>query len=128
MRSNAEKWLTLQTDIRPDFAKSWVYIKPLFREAFGSKMDESKVFMAIKELGHKSTELVRDYAIRFNENWRTIKQLMKPKVINIPAAEADRTVAVCQGIYAQGFLDAQMEIQKILFVSTLDMPLLKKVV
>ena len=53
---------------------------------------------------------------------------MKPKVINIPAVEADRTVAVCQGIYAQGFADAQMEIQKILFVSTLDMPLLKKVV
>ena len=31
MRSSAEKWLTLQADIRPDFAKSWTYIKPLFR-------------------------------------------------------------------------------------------------
>ena len=128
MRSNAEKWLTLQADIRPDFAKSWIYIKPLFREAFGSKMDESKVFLTIKELGHKPTELVRDYAIRFNENYRTIKTLMKPKIINIPANEADRTVAVCQNIYAQGFADAQMEVQKILFVATLDMPLLKKVV
>ena len=53
---------------------------------------------------------------------------MKPKVINVPAAEADRTVAVCQGLYAQGFLDAQMEFQRIMFVSTLDMPLLTKVV
>jgi len=35
MRSNAEKWLTLQADIRGrDFLKSWQYIKPLFREAY----------------------------------------------------------------------------------------------
>ena len=128
MRSNAEKWLMLQADIRPDFARSWTYIKPLFRVAFGTKMDKSKVFLALRELGHKPTELVQDFAIRFNESWRTIKSLMKPKIINVPAAEANRTIAVCQGLYAQGFLDAQMEFQRIMFVSTLDMPLLTKVV
>ena len=69
MRSNAEKWLTLQSDIRgADFRKSWQYIKPLFREAFGSKMDESKVFLTLKDLGQKHSELVRDFAIRFNDN------------------------------------------------------------
>ena len=84
MSSNTEKWLTLQGDIRPDFARSWIYIKHLFRAAFGTKMDESKVFLALRELGHKPTELVRDFSIRFNESWRTIKNLMKPKVINVP--------------------------------------------
>ena len=52
---------------------------------------------------------------------------MKPKVINVPAAEV-MTVAVCQGLYAQGFSNAQMEFQRIMFVSILDMPLLTKVV
>jgi hypothetical protein len=53
---------------------------------------------------------------------------MKPKVINVPSAEAARTVAVCQGLNAQGFSDAQMEFQRIMFVFTLDMPLLTKMV
>ena len=83
-------------------------------------MDKSKVFLSLRDLGHKPMELVRDFAIRFNESWRTIKGLMKPKVINLPAAEANRTVDVCQGLYAQGFSDAQMEFQMIMFVSTLD--------
>ena len=91
-------------------------------------MDESKVFLALREIGMKPTELVRDFTIRFDKGWRTIKDLMKPKAINIPAAEADRTIVVCQGLYAQGFSDAQMEFQIIMFVSTLDMPLLTKVV
>ena len=129
MRSNAEKWLTLQSDIRgADFRKSWQYIKPLFREAFGSKMDESKVFLTLKDLGQKHSELVRDFAIRFNDQYRSIKELMRPRPINVPAAEADRTVAVCQGLYAQGYADAQMEFQRILFISSLEMPLLTKVV
>ena len=53
MRSNAEKWLTLQADIRPDFVKSWIYIKPLFREAFGIKQDESKVYGQSRENGNR---------------------------------------------------------------------------
>jgi len=129
MRSNAEEWLTLQADVRgPEFRRSWAYIKPLFRAAFGSKMDESKVFLALREIGQKPSECVRDFAIRFNKGWRTIKDLMKPKAINVPANEADRTVAVCQGLYAQGFADAQMEFQRIMFVSTMQMPLLTRVV
>ena len=91
-------------------------------------MDTSKVFLALRDLGHKPTELVRDFAIRFNESWRTIKGLMKPKTINVPAAEANRTVAVCQGLFTLGFSDAQMEFQRIMFVSTLDRSLLTKVV
>ena len=129
MRANAEEWLTLQADVRgPEFRRSWAYIKPLFRAAFGSKMDESKVFLALREIGQKPSECIRDFAIRFNKGWRTIKDLMKPKAINIPANEADRTVAVCQGLYAQGFADAQMEFQRIMFVSTMEMPLLTRVV
>jgi hypothetical protein len=129
MRANAEEWLTLQADVRgPEFRRSWAYIKPLFRAAFGSKMDESKVFLALREIGQKPSECIRDFAIRFNKGWRTIKDLMKPKAINVPANEADRTVAVCQGLYAQGFADAQMEFQRIMFVSTMEMPLLTRVV
>jgi hypothetical protein len=129
MRSNAEEWLNLQANIRgPEFRRSWAYIKPLFRAAFGSKMDESKVFLALREIGQKPSECIRDFAIRFNKGWRTIKDLMKPKAINVPANEADRTVAVCQGLYAQGFSNAQMEFQRIMFVSTMEMPLLTRVV
>ena len=64
MCSNAKKWLMLQADVRgPDFQKSWAYIKPLFKEAFSSKMDKSKVFKTLREMGHKPTKLVQDFAI-----------------------------------------------------------------
>jgi hypothetical protein len=128
LRSNAEQWLQLQQDIRPDFVKTWPYIKPIFRKAFGSKMDESKVYLTVKDLGMKTTEKPRDFAIRFNQAWRAIKEMIKPKPIDVPAAEADRSVAYCQGLYMQGCNDTHMDYQKIFYVAGLPQPLLTKVV
>ena len=54
--------------------------------------------------------------------------MMGLHVINAPANEAERTVAVCQKLYADGYTDAQDDMQKFLFVSTLEMALLTKVV
>ena len=47
------------------YQKSWVYIKPIFLKAFGAKMDKSKVYMILKDMGLKPGELDRDFAIRF---------------------------------------------------------------
>ena len=73
MRSNAEEWLSLQADIREAaFLKSWAYMKPIFLKAFGAKMDESKVYMILKDMVQKPGELVCNFAIRFNKGYRTI--------------------------------------------------------
>jgi hypothetical protein len=129
LRSNAEEWLSLQADIRgAAFLKTWEYIKPIFLKAFGAKMDESKVYMILKDIGQKPGELVRDFAIRFNKGYRIIKSMTGHHVINVPAAQADRTVEVCQKLYADGYADALDDMRKILFVSTLEMALLTKVV
>ena len=73
MPSNAEEWLLLQADIRgAAFLKSWAYIKPIFLKAFGAKMDESKVYMILKDMVQKPGELVCDFAIQFNKGYRTI--------------------------------------------------------
>jgi hypothetical protein len=84
--------------------------------------------MILKDIGQKPGELVRDFAIRFNKGYRTIQSMMNLRAINVPANEAERTIAVCQKLYADGYRDAQDDMRKILFVSTLEMPLLTKVV
>ncbi len=56
-----------------------------------------------------------------------ISELCKHQVINVPASKADRTVAVCQNLYKQGFNDALKEVERLFYISGLLDALLEKV-
>jgi hypothetical protein len=56
LRADAEGWLQLCRDICEDFPGTWTYIKPLFCHEYGQKMNESKIFRAMKDLGMKHTD------------------------------------------------------------------------
>ncbi len=127
LRADAERWLALTRDIGLAFEGTWSYIKPRFRKEYGTKMNETKVFKTMKDMSMKHSETPTQYMVRINDQWKMISELCKHQVINVPAVEADRTVAVCQNLYKQGFNDAIKEVQRLFFISGLPENLLEKV-
>lgn len=127
LRADAEGWLQLRRDINPNFEGLWSFIKPLFRKEFGTKMNETKILRAMKDLSMKNSETPTQYMVRNNTNWKMISELCKHQVIEVPAAEADRTVVVCQNLYKKGFQDALKEVQRLSYISGLPDTLLEKV-
>lgn len=127
LRADAEGWLQLRRDINPNFEGLWSFIKPLFRKEFGTKMNETKILRAMKDLSMKNSETPTQYMVRNNTNWKMISELCKHQVIEVPAAEADRTVVVCQNLYKKGFQDALKEVQRLSYISGLPDSLLEKV-
>jgi len=43
LHSSAENWIKLVKETDEEFQPTWDYIKPLFKELFGKKMDVAKV-------------------------------------------------------------------------------------
>ena len=130
LRENAEEWIGMLREIDHEFDTLWTVIKPKFRVAFGSKLDESKIYMTCKDLQMKVAEKESplNFGIRFISKWKKIKEMIKPKAINVPAAEAGRTIAYCQGLYMQGCNDTHAEYQRIFYVAGLPQALLAQVV
>ncbi len=90
-------------------------------------MNESKIFKTMKDISMKHSETPTQYMVRINDQWKMISELCKHQVIDVPAAEANHTIAVCQNLYKQGFNDAIKEVQRLFFISGLPDALLEKV-
>ncbi len=43
LHSSAENWIKLVCETKPEFLPSWDFIKPLFKERFGKRMDVAKI-------------------------------------------------------------------------------------
>jgi hypothetical protein len=74
---------------------------------------------ATRTLSIKHLETPTQYMVRINSQWKMISELCKHQVIEVPAAKANRTVAVCQNLYKTGFNDALREVQRLFYISGL---------
>jgi len=79
---------------------SWDYIKPLFKERFGKKMDVAKIVMVLDNLKMDPNNPVDEFAAKRNANFSQLRDLIpRGQIVNIPGQPANRTNAVCEGIH-----------------------------
>jgi len=50
LHSSAENWIKLERETDEEFQPTWDYIKPLFKERFGKKMDVAQVGTVLENL------------------------------------------------------------------------------
>jgi hypothetical protein len=50
LHSSAENWIKLFCETKPEFQTTWNFIKPLFKEGFGKKLDVAKIGIVLDNL------------------------------------------------------------------------------
>jgi hypothetical protein len=76
LHSSAINWIKLVCEIEPEFLPSWNFIKPLFKERFGKRMDVAKIGTVLDNLKMDPQDHVDEYAAKMNSNFSQHRELI----------------------------------------------------
>ncbi len=97
---DAKTWVQLILDTKNIFQETWDFIKPLFKERFGKKMDLAKIGTVLDKLKMDPNDYACQFLAKMNSNFSQLCKIIPcGEIVNIPAALGERTNAVCEGIH-----------------------------
>jgi len=69
LHSSAKSWIKLVRESELDLKQTYDFIKPLFKERFGKKMDVAKIGTVLDNLKKDPNDHVDKYAAKMNSNF-----------------------------------------------------------
>lgn len=120
LHSKAEEWLLMVQDTNANFNKTWTFIKPLFKQRFGSKIDESKIATTISDIKQHQDEDPDSFASRLSKQFSQIKELIPMgEVADIPEEPEDRTEAYIQAVHVNAIKYVHLQYLRLFYIAGL---------
>jgi len=108
----------LVRETEPEFLPSWDFIKPLFKERFGKRMDVAKIRTVLDNLKMDPQDHMDEYPAKMNSNFSQLRELIpRGQIVNIPENPANRTNTVCEGIHDNAIKHTHLQYLKYFFIA-----------
>jgi hypothetical protein len=120
LHSKAEEWLLMVQETHDNFEKTWTFIKPLFKQRFGSKIDEAKIAATISDIKQHHDEDPDLFAGRLSKQFSQIKEMIPMgQVAEIPEDPEERTEAYIQAVHTNAIKYVHLQYLRLFYIAGL---------